>query len=230
MGLFGGITRALFGGGKSKNESGNQFASDIYGAYGPAIEQGNASMGQMANILGLNGPDMSSEALNNWWDSSGGQFQLNQGVGDITDKMASLGVSISGPMAKALEGYRQGLASTSLQNYLGNLGDLSRLGLGAGGLVTSAGQYSKGKNTSSGGGLGAILGGILASDPDLKTDVKPVGKLGIYEFRYKGDKTVHRGLMADEVEERLPAAAGPRINGFRTISLSKLAEAQHGAL
>ncbi len=62
------------------------------------------------------------------------------------------------------------------------------------------------------GGVGSILGGLLASgafsDRRLKTDIKRIGKdekgLNLYEFAYRGPK--HIGYMADEVAKADPDA------------------------
>jgi hypothetical protein len=69
---------------------------------------------------------------------------------------------------KAMENYRQGLASTYLDNYMNHLGQLGQLGLGAGGLITNAGQFSNSNyqsnqsGNSDTGGLGKALGGLLS--------------------------------------------------------------------
>jgi hypothetical protein len=103
----------------------------------------------------------SKAALDNWWNSSGGQFQLNQGLDALTSKFASQGLYKSGAAAKAMEQYRSDLASTKLNEYLQNLFGIGKLGLGGGSLVTDAGQYSKGKGSESTGNLGAFLGAFL---------------------------------------------------------------------
>ena len=52
----------------------------------------------------------------------------------------------------------------------------------------------------------------LFSDERMKTDIRPVGKVGdvlgltAYEYRYKGDKKKRKGFMAQEVAEVLPEA------------------------
>lgn len=118
------------------------------------------SVNMLGNVLGLNGPGAGQQALQDYYNSTGGQFLMNQGVSNLTDKFGKLGLLRSGSFGKALEGYRQNLASTKLDNYLGQLGNLAKLGLGAGGLVAEAGQTSKG---SSGGGIGSLLGSALTA-------------------------------------------------------------------
>jgi hypothetical protein len=63
---------------------------------------------------------------------------------------------------------------------------------------------------------GSLLGGwaksgfMLPSDRRLKTDIKRVGVLdsglSVYTFRYRGEQTVHMGVMAQEVLEVKPDA------------------------
>jgi hypothetical protein len=104
----------------------------------------------------------SKAALDNFWKSTGGDFLLKQGTDQINANMYSRGLGNPGADMKGLEDYRQGLASTKLNDLLQNYFGLAKLGLGAGSLVTDAGQYSKGKSSSDTGNLGKTLGGLLA--------------------------------------------------------------------
>lgn len=102
------------------------------------------------------------DALSNFFNSSGGNFLLNEGTKAVNANMASRGLLDSGADMKGLETFRQGLASTKLQDYIGNLGNFAKLGLGGGSLVTDAGQQSSGSGNESSGGLGKFLGAALA--------------------------------------------------------------------
>jgi hypothetical protein len=231
LGLIGSITRTLFGGSKGTNESRNKFADDIKGAFLPWAQQGSAGMGMASNILGLGGDGNSgANALNNWFNTSGGKFMLDQGMDQIMGNRAAGGLLRSGGTGKELENYRSGLASTKLNEYLGNVFNVNQQALGAGSLVSGAGQYSKGKSTSNNSGLGSALGAIFASDPRLKENVVKVGEepdgLGIYEFDYlpiEGQIAAfmpegrQRGVMADEVAALRPWALGPTVEGFGTV-------------
>lgn len=254
---MGGVIQSIFGGSSQKSssqsqsqsttESGNKFADQINTQFSPWAQQGMASsgqgMGQVANVLGLNGPDSTSGALNDWWGSSGGKFLMGQGMDQILGNRASGGLLRSGGTSKALENYRSGLASTKLNEYLGNLLNFNQQGiqqaLGAGGLVTSAGQYSKGQSTSSEtstgsgssstGGLGKAVGGILGaifSDRRLKADIVKLGEypdgLGRYRYRYLWEDAAREGVMADEVATLRPWALGPVRGGYATVNYSAL--------
>lgn len=88
------------------------------------------------------------------------------------------------------------------------------------GLVNANYQNELNAHNSMMGGLaglgGSLIGGwaksgfMLPSDRRLKTDIKRVGVLDnglpVYTFRYKGEQTVHMGVMAQEVLEVNPGA------------------------
>ena len=230
MGFLGG------GGGKQKStsESGNKNLEYINSNFSPWVDRGGQGVNMMGDIL-MGGPQ-GEAALNDYWDSSGGKFLLDQGLEGLTNQYTKLGLSKSGPAMKGMETFRQGLASTKLDNYLGHLGQLGQLGLGAGGLITQAGQYSKSKSSGDsggGGGLGSLIGSIIGAaatagafcDRRLKTNIVRTGKRhGVpeYDFTYRDGLGLpagrFRGVMADEVARLRPEALGPLVHGYRTVS------------
>lgn len=243
MGLFGSISKALFGKKKPQtSESGNQFADQINDQFSPMAAYGAKGMGQYADILGLGGSEAADDALGKWWGSSGGDFLMNQGMDQIIGNRAAGGLLRSGGTSKAIEDYRSGLASSKLGEYMGLLGNMNQQALGAGNLVANAGQYSKGVGAhTSGGGLGKAIGlalnvaSMFPSDRRLKTNVRKVGEfhdgLGLYEFDYIkiggriGEMMPYgrqRGVMADEVADLRPWALGPEVEGFRTVNYHML--------
>lgn len=149
-------------GSPEKKEEGNHaydFIKGNYGQTGADAFSGGTNM--LGNILGIGGdPAAGAAALDNYWKSAGGQFQLDQGLDGLTSKYAALGLSKSGAAMKGMETFRQGLASTYLNNYLGHVSDYSKLGLGAGGLVSSAGQYGKGTGATK--GYGDLIGTLFS--------------------------------------------------------------------
>jgi hypothetical protein len=218
----------LFGGGnKQKSESGNHAEDFINDTFGGAAGYTGSSSNQIAGLLGLGGGD--PQAFQKYLDSSGYKFTLDSGSKAITGNAASRGLLNSGSTLKALTQFGQDLASTKMDNYLGQLGSLAKIGLGAGGLVADAGQYSKG-SAGSGGGLGSFLGALLACDIRLKDNVELVGTLpgglSLYAFDYIPGHGLpegrHVGPMAHEVAEKQPQALGPKIDGYLTIDPAKL--------
>lgn len=115
-------------------------------------------------------------------------------------------------------------------------GALAKQLIAAQGMITTLGyeqesaSYSAMAKAAKASGGGGILGGLLQgagavasflalSDERAKTDVqlryrRPDG-LGIYAFRYKGDKerTLFEGVMAQEVAALYPAAVSPMADG-----------------
>jgi hypothetical protein len=168
----------LFGGSKSKSTSQQQSTSNSYNqaypglanAYGGQISTGTGASAQLGNMLGLNGPQGQNDAFNNWKNSTGYQFGLDQGMQSVTGNAATQGLLNSGSTAKALNTYGQNYANTQYGNYTGQLQNLVNSGLGAGGLVAGAGQvansqstgYSKSNASENRGGTGAFLGSLLA--------------------------------------------------------------------
>lgn len=65
---------------------------------------------------------------------------------------------------------------------------------------------------------------ILFSDRRLKTDIRKVGKTddgqNVYAYRYKGDKRMHLGLMAQEVEKKTPGAVVD-VGGYKAVDYRK---------
>lgn len=230
---MGGLTKALFGKKKPEvSESGNSNNDYIKSTFGPMAGYGAQGMGQYASILGLGGEGAQDDALGNWWDSSGGDFMLNQGMDQIMGNRAAGGLLRSGGTGMALEDYRSGLASSKLGEYMGLLSNMNQQALGAGGLIANTGQYSKGTGAhTSGGGLGKAIGmaaniASLFSDRRLKRDIRRVGELhdglGVYRYRYLWEDGERVGVMADEVEALRPWALGPEIEGYRTVNYHML--------
>ena len=84
------------------------------------------------------------------------------------------------------------------------------------------------------GGLFGLLGtgltaGIKYSDRRLKTDVRRVGRLDnglpVYAYRMIGSPVTEIGLMADEVEQKIPDAVHQQPNGFKMVDYRAATEA-----
>jgi hypothetical protein len=179
----------------------------------------------MANILGVgSNPDQGTQGLQDFFDSSGGQFLLNQGL-DSTDAFyRAKGLGQSGAEAKGLENYRSGLASTKLQDYFGNLSQLFQGGLSAGSLIgQTATQTGKAVASPS---PASVIGSLLSaiSDRRLKKDIVKLGEIenGLpwYNFRYlwdAADAPLREGLMSDDVRKVRPQAVVTGSSGFDRV-------------
>ena len=76
------------------------------------------------------------------------------------------------------------------------------------------------------------LGTALISDRSAKTDIRKVGRTNdgqpVYAFKYKGGGPMHLGLMADEVERRIPQAVTRHPSGFKQVDYERaLAPSRH---
>lgn len=117
-----------------------------------------ATQGAIAGLLGQ-GPNSAANqaAFNNYLGSTGYQFQLGQGTQAIDSNAASRGLLQSGANAKALAGYGQNLASTTFNNYLGQLGGLNA----AQGQTAALGENMLSNIGSNGTGAGASAGNAI---------------------------------------------------------------------
>lgn len=97
-------------------------------------------------------------ALTNYSKSGGMDFLLNQGVNNLYSSRAAKGIFQSGATGQALEGLRNNLASTYLDNYLNHVLDVAKLGLGSAGTLAQAGQYSNSASQSYGQGTSSSVG------------------------------------------------------------------------
>jgi len=88
-------------------------------------------------------------------------------------------------------------------------------------------QQQQGQNNSLIGGLFSLGSGLLLSDENAKENIRKVGQTddgqNIYEFNYKGDPTVHMGLLAQEVENEHPEAV-KKIGGMLAVDYGKALE------
>lgn len=163
-GIIGGVG-SLLGGQSAKSNALTGF-NYLTGANGtaPVVNNGVAANTASANLLGLNGAAGSAQsgpAFQNYLNSTGYGFQMDQGTRAITGSAAARGLLNSGATAKALTSYGQGLAGSSFQNYLGNLNAQTSSGLTASGQIGSAG--TQGGSTAANAQQSAIsqAGGIF---------------------------------------------------------------------
>lgn len=172
--LFG-ASNQIFGGNSSQSSSKNSSLSNnlaypgLSTALTPQVNNATGSSNQMANMLGLNGAQGQNQGFQNWQNSTGYQFGLDQGTQAITGNAAATGLLNSGATAKALNTYGQNYANTQYGNYFNQLMGLQNSGNQAAGVVAGAGQQSQSQGTSqstgsqSSGGLGGALGSIGSS-------------------------------------------------------------------
>lgn len=130
--------------------SDNRAYDAINSAFSPGFKYFTQGGDMLGNMLGVGGGAAQTDALNNFANSGGMQFLMDQGTKAITSSKAAQGLLKSGSYGEALDKYGQGLASTYLNQYMDDLMNYSKLGLGAGSLVAQAGQESKGSQQKPG--------------------------------------------------------------------------------
>jgi hypothetical protein len=106
----------------------------------------------------------------------------------------------------------------ALQNY-------AQLIMGVGGQGQTQTSTQGGGGLMSALGLGLQAAPLIFSDERLKTDIERVGKtddgLGVYTYRYKGEPTVHMGVMAQEVQKKKPKAVH-KVKGLLAVDYGAL--------
>ncbi len=80
------------------------------------------------------------DAFNNYRNSTGYQFRLNEGQKALGSNFAARGLSNSGAAARSLSGFNQNMASGEFGNYMNQLAGIQNMGLGAGSAQAGVGQ------------------------------------------------------------------------------------------
>lgn len=153
-GIFGGSNSQSSNQSQSQSNSYNQAYPTLSNALGGQLKNSGAASDQLANMLGLNGNAAQSTGFDNWRNSTGYQFGLNQGVGSIVGNAATSGLLNSGSTAKAVDTFGQNYANTQYQDYLSPLEALLSTGNSAAGILGNAGNVSNSTSNSSGSSTG----------------------------------------------------------------------------
>jgi len=116
-----------------------------------ALQGEQGTTGAINSLLTSNGTD--NPAFKNYLNSTGYNFQLQQGSDAITGNAAAKGLLNSGATARALTSYGQNLGATMFNNYLSQLGGLNSM---------YAGQVAQGQSAAQAVGAAGSSGGIAA--------------------------------------------------------------------
>ncbi len=141
----------------------------------PNISTGQNALYSLGSLYGLNGGTASNQAnaaFQNYTQTPGYQFPLQQGELAVNRQLASQGLTDSGAQSKDLNNYAQGYASQGFGNYANQLQQLAGMGqnaaLGLGGIGSSAGSQVAGSSTALGA---ANMGGILGQNSALQSSL-----------------------------------------------------------
>lgn len=128
--------------------SNNALQTDIYNRntanLSPFMDRGNQAGVAQNALLGIGGdPHAFDPAFQNYLNSTGYQFQQNEGQRAITSSAAARGMLGSGATLKALQDRGQQTGASYFQRYLDNLSGISGQGLTAANGVAGVGtQYA----------------------------------------------------------------------------------------
>ncbi len=131
----------------------------------PYINAGNSAEDELSGFLGLGGdPAKINSAFNTYLNSTGYQFNRDQGLDAVTQSKAVSGLLDSGSAVKALDAYGTGLADQYGQQYVGNLQGLTGAGENAVNALTGAGQaFANASNSNSNSAANVAAGADVAN-------------------------------------------------------------------
>lgn len=161
---MGSIVQGVFGGKKSKTS--NKAYDQLNSTFSPLEAQAGTGANALASLLSGD-----ASGFNNFKAATGFDGAAEAGSRGITGNAAASGLLRSGSTGKALENYGVGLQNQYSNDYMNHLLQQAQLGLGAGQLISGAGQVTKssdkpgifnaGSALGKGGGLGTFAGALL---------------------------------------------------------------------
>lgn len=130
------------------------------------------ALSTISGLLGLGGDQIAAEkAFDQYKDSTGYQFRMDEGVNAITGSRAAAGILNSGATSKELMKYGQNLASDEYSNFLAQLGGVTGAGLESeyqtGGAASTAGMAAAGTERQSQEDASSGLGGLVRTGLSL---------------------------------------------------------------
>lgn len=211
-----GLNQAVTDVGKAQS----QYAQQAYlNEYNRAQAAQQSALGQYSGLLG--GAQQAQQT---------GLGQYLSGLGGVAGSQAQ-GVSqyptiygLGAQPGQLQTQYGNTLADTSQQN----LANYANIIQGFGGLGGTSSQRTSSNPWGTVAQIGgSVLGAALLSDRRAKTDIAPIGRarngLEIYRFRYKGERTMRFGYMADEVREKYPEAVSRGLDGLDRVNYAMVA-------
>ena len=122
-------TNAAANAAAANNALSSQEFNTIKGDVQPYIDRGNTAADALQGFLGLGGdPAKTQAAFNNYLNSTGYQFDLNQGLQAAEQSKAAQGLYNSGATLKALNAFGTGEAQRYGDAYAGRLAGVSDQG------------------------------------------------------------------------------------------------------
>ena len=98
------------------------------------------------------------------------------------------------------------------------------------GLINGNYQNQQNQYNAGLGGLASLGSAAILSDARAKTDIHKVGEtpikgVDLHSFRYKGSPLQQIGVIAQQVEKKVPSAVSKTPSGMKAVDYGKLAKA-----
>lgn len=166
----------------------------------PWVSGGQNALGNLSGLLGSNGSNgvvTSPFTLQQFQESPGYQFQLQQGDQAILNNASALGGVNSGNTLKSLSSFNQGLANQdyqqALQNYTNWQNQLYNMNAGVANLGENAAAQTGSMGTQVANQIGsnmigagnALAAGQIGSSNAWANGLSNVGQLGMYAMMKK---------------------------------------------
>lgn len=171
---------AIFGGSRSRSESGNRNATQVASAVQPAIDRGNRAGDMISALLGFGGDtEATGRAFRDFDNSTAGNFVLDQGRRAVTGNLATKGLLGSGAILRALTQFGQDSARSRMTPFLEALRGSEAAGMQGSNLLADVGRFQTSEQRSK-PGIGGLIGGALSGAAALKTGglSKAIGSAG----------------------------------------------------
>lgn len=162
-------------------------SNDFPGIFGMGNRLRNSLLDQAGAMQGgnVNTPVQPSaqqqyqNAFDNYRNSTGYQFRLNQGLNAVNSGYAGAGTVKSGAAMKAINDYGQGMASQEFGNYLAALGNQQGLGLSAASAQAGVGQnYANSLSNIYQANAGNQANAALLKSQNMGQALNTVGMIG----------------------------------------------------
>lgn len=176
----------------------NQLQGQIYdsnkGILQPYSDRGNAAGDRYNALLGINSPAndrgqapagslSTDQAYNDFLNSDGYQFRVNEGEKALNTGYAAKGLLQSGAALKGINSFAQGTASDEFGKYMGYLGNQQATGLAAGSSLAGTGQnYANAVSANNNSAASAVGNAALAGANSTNNAISnAVNAFGIYQ-------------------------------------------------
>jgi hypothetical protein len=177
----------------------NQLATDQYNLNSanlkPYSDRGNVAGGYVSDLLGIGGdPAKAAAGFQNYQNSTGYQYQLQQGLGAVNSNAYAKGMGDSGATLKALQDRGNNIAAGSFNNYLGQLTNVQNTGMSAGSSLAGVGSNYVNQTSANNNNAAAAAGNAaLSNASNINGSIQNLIGAGAYAYgsSYGGGKNAY---------------------------------------